>query len=193
MSAPHPEKDMQPIRSIKQAGLTLVELMFAVAIVAVLASIASTSVFAAVHAARGSDGLAHLVAALARARDVATNTEVEVVLCPSTDGQMCAEGYHWESGWIAFQATHSGSDRQPEGRIVLRQGPLPPKVHLITTQGRTRIKFLANGGNVGSNATFTFCDGRGARSASAYALSNAGNLRAVPAESGNVSEACIDG
>jgi len=67
MSAPHPETDMQPIRSIKQAGLTLVELMFAVAIVAVLASIASTSVFAAVHAARGSDGLASLVASLTRA------------------------------------------------------------------------------------------------------------------------------
>lgn len=183
---------MQSIRSARPKGFTLVELLFAVAIVAILAGVASTSVFGAVHAARGSDGLATLAASLTRAHDVAASTEVDVVLCPSTDGESCAPGYRWESGWIAFQATHAGDDRLPGEPIVLRQGALLPKVHLITSKGRSRIKFQANGGNAGSNTTFTFCDGRGVNSASAFALSNAGNLHSVAPQPGHVSEACAD-
>ena len=181
---------MQPIRSVKQTGLTLVELMFAVAIVAVLASVASTSVFAAVHAARGSDGIASLVASITRARSSAANMGVEVVLCPSFDGASCAEGDHWENGWIAFASTHGTGGREPDEPILLRQGALLPKVHLVSTKGRTRLRFQPSGGNVGSNITFTLCDGRGAGKASAYAIGNNGNLHSATPEQPNVLEAC---
>ena len=130
------------------------------------------------------------MASLTVARSTAANTEIDVVLCPSSDGSTCASGYHWEKGWIAFQATLAGSNRLPTEAIVQRQGALPGKVHLITTAGRTRIRFQGNGGNAGSNVTFTLCDGRGARWASAYAMANGGNLHAVPVDPANVAEAC---
>jgi type IV fimbrial biogenesis protein FimT len=38
--------------------------------------------------------------------------------------------------------------------------------------------FQPTGGNSGSNATFTLCDGRGAASATALVLSNGGRMRA---------------
>ncbi len=100
-------------------------------------------------------------------------------LCPSNDGVACASGYHWEGGWIAFAATHAGSDRTADEPILLRQPALPSKVHLITSAGRTRVRFQPSGGNAGSNVTFTFCDGRGAASASAYAMANNGALHST--------------
>ena len=51
------------------------------------------------------------------------------------------------------------------------------------------MKTLEAGG-AGSNVTFTFCDGRGARAASAYAMSNPGGLRSVTPDPVNVAEAC---
>ena len=165
----------------RQNGMTLLELVSALAVVAVIAVWESRGASAAFYASRTSSGLASMMAALTQARSVAASTEVDVVLCPSADGETCHAGYHWEGGWIAFQATKPGSNRVAGEPLVLSQPAFPPKVHLITSAGRTRIRFQGNGGNVGSNATFTLCDGRGAHSATAYAMA---------ADPGNVALAC---
>ena len=181
---------MQPSSPKAQSGITVVELMFALAIAAILFGFATSSVSAAVNAARTSSGFSSLLASLTRARSIAANAGVEVVLCPSSDGTACSDEYHWEHGWIAFQATHGRSDRESDDPILLQQGALPTPVHLTTTAGRTRIRFQASGGNVGSNVTFTFCDGRGAKAAQSYAMSNPGNLRGIPPEPDTVAQAC---
>jgi len=112
------------------------------------------------------------------------------VMCPSVDGASCAAGYHWEKGWIAFPATHAGSSRTADEPVLLRQEALPAKVHLVTSAGRTRVRFQPSGGNAGSNITFTFCDGRGPKAASAYAMANNGSLHATAADPANVAAAC---
>ena len=178
------------LRASKQAGLTLIETVFAMAIVAVLAGIASNSFSAAVQAAHSSNGLASLIAALTRARSSAANLSVDVVLCPSRDGANCIAGDHWEGGWIAFAATQPGSDRIGDEPVLLRQGALAPKVHLVTSSGRTRIRFQPSGSNAGSNATFTFCDGRGPAKATAYAMANNGNLHSTTLDATFVANAC---
>ena len=181
---------MQPSSPKTNAGITLIELMFALAVVAILCGFASRGVSAAVNASRTSNGLSSLVASLTRARSAAGNYGVEVVLCPSSDGTSCSDGFHWENGWIAFQPQDGATDRGPTDPILLRQEALPDKVHLVTSTGRTRIRFQPSGGNVGSNVTFTFCDGRGERAAQAYAMSNAGNLHVLAPEPNNIFEAC---
>ena len=180
---------MQPSSPKAQSGISVIEMMFALAIAAILFGFATSSVSAALDAARTSSGLTGLLTTLSTARSVAANTEKDVILCPSSDGITCARGDHWEDGWIAFQVLHTGSERQTDDPIVLRQGPLS-KVHLVSTKGRTRIRFQPYGSSAGSNVTFTFCDGRGARAASSYAMSNPGNLRAVALDPANVAEAC---
>ena len=183
---------MQSSSVTRQAGVTLVELMFAVAIIGIIATVASNSWSSAVNAARTSSAVSSLFAALTRARSNAATAGIDVVLCPSNDGAYCASGYHWESGWIAFAATHAGSDRTGDEPILLRQEALPAKVHLVTSAGRTRVRFQPSGGNAGSNATFTFCDGRGARAASAYAMANTGTLHASTPEPAYVAAACAN-
>jgi len=81
---------------------------------------------------------------------------------------------------------------EPDEPILLRQSALLPKVHLVSTKGRTRLRFQPSGGNVGSNVTFTLCDGRGPAKATAYVIGNNSNLHAAIANSTNVEEACKD-
>jgi len=181
---------MRKVRRHDQAGITLIELVIAIVIVALLAALAIQGVTRAIYASRSAGGLASLIASLTRARSVAASTEIDVVLCPSVDGKSCSAGYHWESGWIAFQATRPGSNHVADEAIVVREPALASHVHLITSPGRTRIRFQGNASNAGSNATFTFCDGRGSKSASAYAMANNGNLHATTPDSTSVSQAC---
>ena len=177
-------------RSSRQAGVSLIELVVALAIVGVATTFATGMASAAINASRTSNSVSSLYAALTRARSTAAAHGVDVVMCPSSDGASCAPGYHWEDGWIAFAATHAGSDRAADEPILLRQEALPKKVHLITSAGRTRIRFQPSGGNAGSNVTFTFCDGRGPKSASAYAMANNGSLHATSATPVYVAQAC---
>jgi type IV fimbrial biogenesis protein FimT len=129
------------------AGITLIEALFVVAVAAILFGFASSSVSAAVNAARSNNGLSRLLADLTMARSAAASASHDVVPCPSSDGSSCMSGDHWESGWIAFQPLHAGSDREPTDPIVLRQSRMQPKVHLVSTTGRTRVRFQPSGGN----------------------------------------------
>lgn len=177
-------------RPIHQEGLTLIELVVAIAIVATIAAFAARGASAAINASRASSGVASLYASLTRARSLAALGTADIVLCPSTDGTSCTGGYHWENGWIVFPALHSGSDRTADEPVLLHQAALPPKVHLITSAGRTRLRFQPSGSNAGSNVTFTVCDGRGARAASAYAMANNGNLHATAVDAAAAAIAC---
>jgi type IV fimbrial biogenesis protein FimT len=173
-----------------EAGVTLIELAFVLAILSLIAMSAMHLASAAVNASRASNSVSNLFAALTRARSFAASAGVDVVLCPSSNGVNCASGYNWENGWIAFAATHAGSDRTSDEPILVRQEALPPKVHLITSAGRTRVRFQPSGGNAGSNVTFTLCDGRGSGAASAYAMANNGSLHSTATAAANVTQAC---
>lgn len=175
----------------KHAGFTLIEAISTLAIVAILAGFATSSFSAGIYASRTGSGFSTLLASLTRAATEASRTEMDVILCPSIDGEYCSSDDHWENGWIAFQAIRPGNDRTMDEPIVFREGPLPSKVQLVTSKGRTRLRFQPNGGNAGSNATFTFCDGRGQAKASAYALSNRGDLHAAPPNPEYVADACL--
>jgi len=174
----------------KQRGVTLIELIFVICIIGIGAAFVTRMASAAINASRSSNSVAQLYASLTLARSFAANAGVDVVLCPSSDGATCASGYHWENGWIAFPAVHAGSNRTADEPILVQQKALPPKVHLITSAGRTRVRFQPSGGNAGSNVTFTICDGRGAAAAAAYAMANNGSLRAAATTADYVQQAC---
>jgi type IV fimbrial biogenesis protein FimT len=174
-----------------QMGLTLIELLFAMAMVAIALVLATSALSATAHAARTSSGTASLYTTFLRARTAAISSNADIILCPSVDGTRCSVGDHWESGWIGFVASDGSTERMADAPIVLRQEALPKGVHVVTTSGRTRLRFQGlGGGNAGSNATFTFCDGRGPRKSTAYALSNNGNLHPTATEPANVTAAC---
>lgn len=168
--------------SHRQSGFTLVEAMVSLVVVAILAGVAVPAWSNASEAARNGSAQSALGISILGAVNHAALTGSEVVLCPG-DAAGCRPSIDWSGGWVAY-ADINGNRLRDANETLLRAVPaLGGKVHLRSTPGRTRLVFQPNGGNAGSNVTFTLCDGRGMAKAITLVLSNGGRLRpGVPTE-----------
>lgn len=176
--------------SRETSGWTLVETMIALAVATVLLGMGVSSANGAISAVRANDARNALLATLVTARTQAVLRMRDVRLCPSGDGTNCLDSYHWESGWILFVDANDDNRKDAADPVLERHLALGSGVRLITSTGRRTVEVQPSAGNGGSNATFTLCDARGAAKATAFAMSNTGNLRAVPAGPEAVAEAC---
>jgi type IV fimbrial biogenesis protein FimT len=185
---------MQPSKSSSAAGFTLIGLVISIAIAAILAMLLVSAVGAAAAKVNAGVAEARLVTSLERARTIAISGDSDIVMCPSSDGTHCSAGDHWESGWIGFADRGENGQRNDDEPIILREVALAAGMHLVSTKGRTHLRFQAVfGGNGGSNVTFTFCDTRGPRAAKSWVLANNGRLHSTPAKPANIAAACADG
>ena len=170
-----PELEPTMFRPVK--GFTLIEAVVVMTVAAILLAIAIPAWSHARAAANAGAVRADLAASLLDAIRHSSIAGTEVVICPALSSGFCSGSTNWDSGWIVF-ADINGS-RMPDANETRLAGSdaLPGDVHLRTTTGRTRLIFQPNGGNAGSNVTFTLCDSRGPKSATTLVLSNTGNLR----------------
>ena len=173
-----------------QAGLTLIELLVVLAVALVLFGVAVPSFSSGLEAARASNARSALLASLVTASNHAAIAGVRGVLCPSADGAHCDTTPDWSRGWIVFLDVNASRELEGGERVLRVVPALAGKVRLRTTSGRTRIVFQGNGGNAGSNATFTLCDGRGPAKARALIMANAGTLRDGVATQANLDATC---
>ena len=174
-----------------QRGLTLIELMIGLAVVGVLFGVALPAFSGGLEAARASEARAGLLASLLSAATHAGITGVHAVLCPTRDGASCVNSPDWSSGWLVFLDSNGSREIEGGERILRSQPPLAGKVRLRSTVGRIRIVFQGNGGNAGSNATFTLCDGRGPKRARALIMSNTGGLRDGAPSASGLAATCV--
>ena len=164
-------------------GYTLMELLVVLAIVAIALSVAIPAFSHGREAARSISAEARLLLSLQATLQRAALTGKRAVLCPSADGHHCRRSPDWSAGWIAFLDEDGNREHAPAEPLILAEAALPGDVRLRSTLGRTRLVFRGNGGNAGSNVSFTLCDGRGAAHARALILANDGRLRhGKPAE-----------
>ena len=175
----------------RPSGFTLIEAVIALAIAGVLVGTAVPAVTGVAEAAHASSAQAALLATLTQSISHAAIAGSEVVLCPG-DATGCRDSSDWSGGWIAYADLDGDRSRGPNETLLHAEPALAGKVHLRTTAGRKRLVFQPNGGNAGSNVTFTLCDGRGAAKAVTLVLANDGRLRAgKPTEA--VAQACVQG
>ena len=163
-------------------GLTLPEVLAATAITGILAAISLSVVGGTLHASRAADARSALLQTYATAIRHSSTRGLHVVACPATAVGTCRDSIDWSGGWILFEDRDRDRERNESERIVATFPPLAAKVHLRGSVGRKRLLFQPSGGNAGSNATLTLCDGRGAGSAIQLVLANDGRLRERPAE-----------
>ncbi len=173
-------------------GFTFIEAVIAMAICGILIAIAVpawTSAMAVVHA---RSVRAALLDSITEAIRHSTMTGSEVVLCASVDGLACSGTPDWSDGWLAYADIDGDRERAPRETLLRHQAALDGGVHLRSTRGRTRLVFQPNGGNAGSNVTFTLCDRRGRDRAVTLVLANNGRLR-DGRPSRTAAEACVRG
>lgn len=158
-----------------QHGITVIELMMVLAVVAILATVGVPAMagFMAENRVVAKTNL--LISHIQFARHSAVTRRAHVVACPSHDQLTCSGGNRWDRGWIIF--IDRDNDNAPESpQDVLRVVP-PESTLLLHSGGRHRVRFQPMGTAYGTNLTIRVCDARGRAKARAIVVSNPGRVR----------------
>jgi type IV fimbrial biogenesis protein FimT len=147
-------------------GLTLLELLVAMAILGVTLGLGAPA-FRQVTLAVRANGVFHeLTASLAMARSLSLLRDGPVVVCPSQDGLTCRPDSVWDQGWITFTAR--------DGRLVRASSG---GRGLVIRSTRPRLRFQPDGFSEGSNLTlYVYASADGALIGSIF-VSQAGRIR----------------
>jgi len=129
---------MSPRRPAPQrkAGFTLVELMIAVAIVAILAAIALPSFQSSLRSNRAATATNEMLASLSLARSEAIRNNRGASICPSADGAACSAS--WDDGWIVWVDANEDNTVNP-GENVIRFSRGNDRLEVGSTAGVYRF------------------------------------------------------
>jgi len=159
----------------RNSGFTLIELILAITVAAVLLSIALPSMFEFQQRQRIVAAANELVAHINLTRRHAVLQREIAVMCPSPDGSSCSGENRWDRGWIVFRdPDRNGAPDQAED--LLRTGNALEGL-LIDSAGRTRIRYKPSGSAAGTNLTIKLCDTAHPDQSRAVIVSNPGRPR----------------
>jgi type IV fimbrial biogenesis protein FimT len=131
----------------RSAGVTLIELLFAITILAIIVAFAAPSYREASLAGRLNAIASSLQASVIVARSEAIKSNSPTQLCASADGATCAASGGWEQGWILMDA---------DDAVIQQQAALATGYKVTQSGGTATLTFQPIG--VGSSAaTFTVC------------------------------------
>ena len=160
-----------------QRGLTLIELMIALAVAAVILTSAVPAFGRFMQENRITATTNHLISHLQYARHEAVFRNAYVAACPSTDGDQCTGGNRWDEGWIVY-VDHSNNGQPDRPDDVLRVVGADERT-VMHSAGRFRVRFQGHGGAYGTNLTIRVCDASGQASPRAVIVSNPGRIRST--------------
>lgn len=114
------------VPAAKLRGFTIIELMIALVITAILLTIAVPSFTGIIRDNRVLSGANSLVGAIGQARSEALRRGRAVTVCPSTNQTTCS-GTNWPGGWIIVlekTSVGTGAASDPDGTAVPPNGVL---------------------------------------------------------------------
>lgn len=170
-------------------GITLIELLFVIAIIAILCTVSLPALGGLMRSEQSRSAHNALVASLNLARSTAVARGGEVVLCPSRSGTQCDDAIWWQAGWIVFADTNRDGQRETDEALV-QVGQAHAGIAIASSAGRRQVAYHSDGSAPGSNLTLTFCDTRGPSSAHTIVVSNSGRIRGGKASASQTAAAC---
>lgn len=108
----------------KESAFTLVELLVALAVAAVILTVAVPAFSRLATEQRVVTASNSLLAGFHLARAEAVRRGQRVTLCPSTDGDSCSPGVGYHAGWIVAVGPNAGQGLSGTGEVIRREGPL---------------------------------------------------------------------
>jgi type IV fimbrial biogenesis protein FimT len=155
----------------KSFGYTLIELMTAMAVIAVLVTVGLPLMNVFFESNRMISNTNDLVAGLNIARSEAIKQQIRVTLCQSADTASCTGTGQWENGWIVFQDPNGNATVDGGERILrLSEGAAGNQVTIrsndVTSLINTSVTFTSRGlpkalNGASQSGTFRICDKRG--------------------------------
>jgi len=146
--------------------MTLVELLFTMAIGGLVLALAIPNFRDFVQNNRAAEEANALVGALALARSEAVSRGVPVSVCASDDNETCADAVDWSTGWIVFtdaNAPLGTVDDAAEPDTVLRALPALRAGSELTADATfvsyAASGFLASGAEVSFDLEIPYCTG----------------------------------
>lgn len=173
---------------LRAAGITLIEMLVALAVAAVLAGAATPLCRSLLLEARMTAAVNALVHGVHAARRLAHTQLRDAVVCRSMNGRQCAAPGDWSAGWIVY-VNRDGDDPPAvdpgEPVVAAHEGPLP----LAVTSNRRA--FVVRPFQLrATNGTVVFCDARGPAGARAVVVSYTGRPRVTRQGAGGRPLAC---
>ena len=166
----------------QHAGLTLIELLLTMAILAMLTTVAVPGFSNLVLNTRMTAHVNRFVHDIHLAKQSAHRRMQPVALCKSPDGRQCAHDSEWHDGWLVF--VNHNQDRPPHvdpDEPILAANP----AYEAGTISANRSDFVFRAFEARStNGTLTFCDRRGADTARAVIVSYTGRPRVATVTAG---------
>ena len=163
----------------RAGGFTLIEMMTAIFILAILVGLAVPSFNNASLSGKLTGFANDLVAGAQLARSEAVKRNVAVTMCASEDGATCDDPEGWEVGWLIVVDPGGANER-----IIQQHESLPPEFRVIQTGGVANIVFPATIAGT-TTGTFTVCRAEPVGNQErVVAIGAAGNTRVTRTETG---------
>jgi type IV fimbrial biogenesis protein FimT len=145
---------------LRQRGLSLIELMIAIAMLALVMGLGLPSMLEMVDGNRVARQATWLQSDLRLARAEAVRRGAPVAMCTSTNGSGCTANSSWRDGWIVFSnRLGDGNFNAGSGDEILRVQPAWSGTDTaVTTPDAARVAFNAEGFSAnlrGGNTTIT--------------------------------------
>lgn len=138
------------VPGLRQRGITLLELLVTMGLVAILMGIAMPSFRYVTNANRVSGEINGLLADMQYARAEAIKEGGDVVVCSSSGGASCSGAATWQTGWIVFSDQNRDGSWESGEPILRVQSALTGTDTLTPADGTTSaVQFSREGFAVG--------------------------------------------
>lgn len=172
----------------RSSGLTLIEILASLAIVAAVLSLAAPALTRLVGTQRSSAALNGLLGAVQLARSAAVTRGAVVTLCGSADGASCAGRDQWHEGAIVFVDEDQDGERDAGDTLLVARPPFEngARVYWRSFRNKRYLQFDATGMTNWQNGHFLYCPaGNDPRLARQVILNAQGRARTAPDTDGD--------